>query len=411
VRTFLAVILVLTLASLSHAQEVRRLGDGARQVVLADLETAPFPAQRLAGLHAWTGDPLTAEAIEGKVLVVLAWSNDEARSVRLLPSLARLARSMPEDTVFLAVHAKEGWSGARAAIDAGRVPVLCAHDADGLMFSSLRADEHPNLYLIDRAGFVRVADLDPRDLEKGVRLLARETPDSARADHPRRVQRLADLRKREGEPSPGTNMPRTPEAPAVAPDRGPGSPAQPGPAPARPGPEAYLSAPWPEFNRNPINARDVQGRPLPAPLGNETWLTDKPERPLNDHVLVLDFWAIWCGPCLRASPTLDALQTRHPRHLRVLAISGQASGSRFPENPEAIRAHMRAHPVSYAHLNDLNQTIYKRLGIMAIPHAVVISTDGIVRWQGNPLDSRFVSVVEQVLAADPLIAARRAAGD
>lgn len=410
-RTFLAVLLALTLASSAHAQDVRRLGDGSRQIVLADLETLPFPAQRFAGLQGWTGEALTPDSIEGKVLVVLAWSNDEARSVRLLPAMARLSRSLGEDAVFLAVHAKDGWSGARAAIDAGRVPVLCAHDADGLLFSSLRADEHPNLYLIDRAGFVRVADLDPRDLEKGVRLLVRETPEAAKADQPRRVQRLADLRKREGEPNPGTNMPRTPEDPGAAPGRGPGSPVQPGSAPARPGPEAYLSAPWPEFNRNPINARDVQGRPLPAPLGNETWLTEKPERPLNDHVLVLDFWAIWCGPCLRASPTLDALQTRHRRHLLVLAISGQASGSRFPENPEAIRAHMRTHPVSYAHLNDLGQTVYKRLGIMAIPHAVVISTDGIVRWQGNPLDSRFVSVVEQVLAADPLIAARRAAGD
>lgn len=410
-RTLLAVLLALILSPPAHAQDVRRLGDGSRQIVLADLETLPFPAQRLAGLQSWSGEPLTPASIEGKVLVLLAWSNDEARSVRLLPSLARLARALPEDTVFLAVHAKEGWSGARAAIDAGRVPVLCAHDADGLLFSSLRADEHPNLYLVDRAGFVRVADLDPRDLDRGVRQLVRETPETAKADHPRRVQRLADLRTREGEPNPGTNMPRTPEGPEATPGRGPGSPAQPGPAITRPGPEAYLSARWPEFNRSPINARDVQGRPLPAPLGSETWLTDRPERPLNDHVLVLDFWAIWCGPCLRASPTLDALQTRFPRHLLVLAISGQASGSRFPENPDAIRAHMKAHPVSYAHLNDLNQTVYKRLGIMAIPHAVVISTDGIVRWQGNPLDSRFVSVVEQVLAADPLIAARRAAGD
>jgi thiol-disulfide isomerase/thioredoxin len=403
-RTF-AIALALA-AHAAHAADIRRLGDEPRQTVLAEIETRPFSPGLLNDLQNWSTDPLTEAAIKDKVVVILAWENDEARSLRLLPALARLERALQGEVVCLAVHGPEGWDDAAERIASGRIAVRTAHDPDGALFAALKADEHPNVYLVDRAGNLRVADIDPRDLDKAVRDLARETPDEARADLPSRLERLAQRRALTPEPQPRTNMPR-PMDPNGA---GPGSPVT--PTPTVP-PEAYLSAAWPPYNLDTasLNARNVQGRTLPVPLGNETWLTPKPERPVEEHVLVLDFWAIWCGPCRAVSPKLDALQRAHPGELMVLGVSGLAAGEKYPEDPDAITAYMRDHPVAYWHLNDLRKTVYTSLGIRAIPHVVILSTDGIVRWQGNPHDTRFLPAVEQVIAADPLLAARRASED
>jgi hypothetical protein len=45
--------------------------------------------------------------------------------------------------------------------------------------------------------------------------------------------------------------------------------------------------------------------------------------------------------------------------------------------------------------------------VNALPTVFVISTDGIVRWQGSPLSPEFRRVVDKVLEVDPGVKARR----
>lgn len=165
---------------------------------------------------------------------------------------------------------------------------------------------------------------------------------------------------------------------------------------------------WPARNTGSINALDLQGRTLMVPAGTETWLTGQPDRPVGDHVLVLDFWATWCRPCITASPKLDRIQRDHEGDVLVLAFSGLSAGKRWPEDEATIRRYIESHPVAYAHLHDPSRAVYQQIKPSGIPHAVVISTDGVVRWQGNPHDPRFPEAVDAVVRADPGLAERRA---
>ena len=162
----------------------------------------------------------------------------------------------------------------------------------------------------------------------------------------------------------------------------------------KPAATAYETAAWPEHNTD-LYAKDVQGKELPTPLGSEEWLTDKVET--KNKVVVLDFWATWCGPCRAASPKLDKLQKAHADKLSVLAIAGQ-------NDPiENVRSYIEEHPVAYAHLYDDKQSVFKPLESRGIPLVVVMSTDGVVRWIGNPHEPDFTTAVEKVIKADPAI--------
>jgi len=162
---------------------------------------------------------------------------------------------------------------------------------------------------------------------------------------------------------------------------------------------AYASADWPAYNRGIINGTNVQGDPLAVKLGTETWLTKEVD--LNARVLVLDFWAVWCGPCRAAEPKFHALQKAHDGKLQVLAISGQG------ETQSSVETYIGKKPdLNYSHLYDAKQSIYHSLKIRAIPHVLVLSTDGVVRWQGNPHDPAFKKAVDQVVKNDPMIQAK-----
>lgn len=158
--------------------------------------------------------------------------------------------------------------------------------------------------------------------------------------------------------------------------------------------EAYESAAWPAHNED-LYANNFQGQTLPVALGSETWLTETVET--QGKVVVLDFWATWCPPCRAASPILDELQKENMDSLAVLAISGQR------EEQSKVESYVADNSVSYAHLFDPNQTVYKEFESRGIPLVVVMSTDGTVRWMGNPHEEGFLPAVEQTLAADPVL--------
>lgn len=95
-------------------------------------------------------------------------------------------------------------------------------------------------------------------------------------------------------------------------------------------------------------------------------------------VVVLDFWATWCNPCLRAMPHLDALARAHP-DVAVVAINiddPDEAWALFAERNYAMTLLAGDHATS------------DRYGVAAIPHTVVIDRAGNVRkvFRGGAVD-------------------------
>ena len=93
---------------------------------------------------------------------------------------------------------------------------------------------------------------------------------------------------------------------------------------------------------------------------------------LRGKVVLLDFWASWCGPCRQSFPLYEKLHGELPaQDFALLAIN-------LDEMAEGPAAFLFEHPVSYTSLADPAGEVAKKCGLIGMPTSFVIDRDGIV---------------------------------
>jgi peroxiredoxin len=92
-------------------------------------------------------------------------------------------------------------------------------------------------------------------------------------------------------------------------------------------------------------------------------------------VVVLDFWATWCGPCQESLPNLNRLSNDADlakRGLRVLAVDSR-------EPVETVKAFLDQNHYTLPVALDNDGSTEKAYGVEGLPTTVVIGRDGVVR--------------------------------
>lgn len=153
------------------------------------------------------------------------------------------------------------------------------------------------------------------------------------------------------------------------------------------------AAKFPEFLDPVQSAIDQRGKQMPA-FEVETWVTPAPNP--GDRLVVVDFWATWCGPCVKAIPHMNELATNFAADACFVGLSDE-SRSKFEEGMR--KRNLKERDFKYSLALDTNKRLLTFFGVKGIPHCVITSADGIVRWQGSPYQLT-PAVMQSLVAAN-----------
>ncbi|RZS56988.1 TlpA family protein disulfide reductase [Sphaerotilus mobilis] len=112
---------------------------------------------------------------------------------------------------------------------------------------------------------------------------------------------------------------------------------------------------------------------------------------LKGRVVLVDFWASWCGPCRQSFPWMNLMQQRHgPRGLQIVAVNVDR------ERADAD-AFLRQFPPSFRIAFDASGDTPRRWGARAMPTSVLVGADGRVLLQHEGFRPADQSVLESAI--------------
>lgn len=108
---------------------------------------------------------------------------------------------------------------------------------------------------------------------------------------------------------------------------------------------------------------------LPSRSGEAVTLSE-----LKGQVVMINFWATWCGPCRQEMPLLEEMYARYNRMGFTLL------GVNVEEDSRGADAYLRETPVSFPILFDSDNEVSKLYDVIAMPSTVILDKEGNVRY-------------------------------
>ena len=135
----------------------------------------------------------------------------------------------------------------------------------------------------------------------------------------------------------------------------------------------------------------VVGATVADETGNRLDGTEDTLSAYAGQVVLMDFWATWCGPCIAALPQMRGLDGKYPEdQFEILGIS-------FDAELETVTDFMedRSMPWSHWHVG-VNSKMDMAWDITGLPTYVVIDRDGMILSRGHNLDAAAKAIEQAV---------------
>ena len=118
----------------------------------------------------------------------------------------------------------------------------------------------------------------------------------------------------------------------------------------------------------------------------------------KNDVVILDFWASWCGPCLQVMPQIDKVAEEFAgQGVRLYAVN-------LEEKPEQVKAALERLKLSTTVVLDRDGRVAEKYGATSIPQTVIIDREGKVArlfvGGGARFDEQLRTALKSVLTGD-----------
>lgn len=134
---------------------------------------------------------------------------------------------------------------------------------------------------------------------------------------------------------------------------------------------------------------------LPAPDGTtlalEKW---------RGRVVLVNFWASWCEPCVEEMPAMQLLRERFDRsRFEILAVN-------FREHPQRIESFMKRMDIDFPVVRDDDGSVARNWGVRVFPSSFIVDATGRIRlaaigpvdWTASDVEARIRALLSPASA-------------
>jgi thiol-disulfide isomerase/thioredoxin len=115
---------------------------------------------------------------------------------------------------------------------------------------------------------------------------------------------------------------------------------------------------------------------------------------LRDKVVVVNFWATWCEPCVAEMPSLQHLRDRLAPRLEVLGVNHQ-------EGPARIKGFVEKNRITFPVVRDTDGSAAKAWGVRIFPASFVVDRVGhvkhVVVGEADWTSAKLLSTIDPLL--------------
>lgn len=113
----------------------------------------------------------------------------------------------------------------------------------------------------------------------------------------------------------------------------------------------------------------------------------------ESKVVLIDFWATWCAPCIESFPHLEELQNKFSADLQVITVTG--------ESEDRITKFLGKRKVSLPIVIDTKGELANLFPHRTISHTIIIDKDGIIRAITTPSEIS-EEIIKKVISNEPI---------
>ena len=118
---------------------------------------------------------------------------------------------------------------------------------------------------------------------------------------------------------------------------------------------------------------------------------------MGGKVVLIDFWATWCGPCNEELPHMRKIAKEFAgQPLVIISVSWDADETKW-------KAFMAKNEMTWVQYRDADHDLSKRFGVEAIPHYFTIDSDGVLTAEmmgsGSDVEGKLKKLIARAKAS------------